>query len=165
MDNILLISGNSKYTITLDSGVWIFDDRKIDLTTYFEERQESLDELEAYTKSISKHWDREIIEGATYPPTLKSEKRFEKEKMLTGSFAIPLKPFLENAEPKEDASALIIECLDEQIEIPLDIAYNLILGFSDHGKPLQEDGPIHIYYGDGSNRHQPIKKVKTFIVK
>ncbi|MGG5253084.1 peptidyl-prolyl cis-trans isomerase [Neobacillus sp. SM06] len=165
MDKILLITGNVKYTITLDPGVWIFDDRKIDLLTYFETQQDATDELEAYTKSISKHWDREIIEGAIYPPTLKSEKKYEKEKLLTGSFAMPFKPFLENAEPNEDAKSLVIECLDKQVEMPFKTAHELILGFSDNGKPLGADGPVHIYYGDGSNRHQPIKNVKAFIIK
>lgn len=165
MDNIILITGNVKYNITLDPGVWIFDDRKIDLNTYFEEEHEVSNEMEAYTKSISKHWDREIIEGATYPPTLKSEIKFEKVKMLTGSFGIPLKPFLQNAEPNEDAQLLIIECLDTKVEIPLPAAFDLIMGFSDNGKPLKTDGPIHVYFGDGSNRHLPIKNVKSFSVK
>lgn len=165
MDKIITISGNVKYNITLDPGVWIFDDRKIDLATYFEEPHENSNELEAYTKAVSKHWDREITEGATYPPTLKSEKKYEKEKMLTGSFAIPLKPFLKNAEPNEDAAILIIDCSGEQVVVPLEVAYSLILGFSDNGKQLVTDGPVHVYYADGSNQHQPIKNVKGFLIK
>ena len=165
MDKILLVSGNTQYTITLDPGVWIFDDRKIDLTTYFETQQDAEDELETYTKSISKHWDREIVEGAIYPPTLKSEKKFEKEKLLTGSFAIPFGPFLKNAMPNEDAKSLVIECTDKQVEMPLETAYELILAFSDNGKPLAADGPVHIYYRDGSNRQQPLKNIKAFVVK
>ena len=89
MENIISISGNVKFPITLDPGVWIFDDRRVDLNTYFDEAIEKTDALEEYTKSISKHWDREIMEGAIYPPTLKSEKKFEKEKVLTGTFGIP----------------------------------------------------------------------------
>lgn len=165
MEKIILISGNVKYPITLDPGVWIFDDRKIDLTTYFESENEHLDEMEAYTKAISKHWDREIIEGAIYPPTLKSEKKYEKEKLLTGSFAIPFKPFLKNSEPNQDAKTLIIQCEDKEVEVPLEAAYKLILGFSDRGKPLSADGPVHVYYGNGSNQYQPIKYARGFFVK
>jgi hypothetical protein len=154
-----------KYPITVDAGVWIFDDRRIDLNTYFHEEKEEIDELEEYTKEVSKHWDREIMEGAIFPPTLKSEKKFEKEKLLTGTFGMPFKPFLKNAEPSEDAKDLIIETKDGEVEVPLTVAYDLIFKFSDNGKPLKEDGPIHIFYKDGSNQNNPIKNVTRFIVK
>ncbi|MBY0144623.1 peptidyl-prolyl cis-trans isomerase [Neobacillus niacini] len=165
MENILLISGKVKYSITLDPSVWIFDDRKVDLTTYFSKSMEQNNELEEYTKSISKHWDREIIEGAVYPPTLKTEKKYEKEKVLTGSFGISLQPFIKNAEPTEEAAVLVIKTSTSVHEIPLDIAQDLILGFSKSGKPLSEDGPVHVYYGDGSNQQNPIKNVREFIIK
>ncbi|MEH7177318.1 peptidyl-prolyl cis-trans isomerase [Neobacillus vireti] len=165
MENIIILSGKVKYTITLDPTVWIFDDRKIDLNTYFSTTNEKSDELEKYTKSISKHWDREIMEGAIYPPTLKTEKKYEKEKMLTGSFGIPFQPFIKNAEPDENASSLIIRTASSEHEISLDIAKDLILGFSVSGKPLSEDGPVHVYYGDGSNQQNPIKSVREFIIK
>lgn len=165
MENIIPIKGKTQYSITLDPGVWIFDDRRIDLTTYFDTAQNQIDELEAYTKSISKHWDREIMEGAIYPPTLSSEKKFEKEKLLTGSFAVPFKPFLKNATPLDDARNVIIEQEGNDISIPLEKAYDLILGFSKDGKPLKEDGPIYVYFGDGSNRNEPINNVKAFRVE
>jgi hypothetical protein len=165
MENILLISGKVKYSITLDPSVWIFDDRKVDLTTYFSKSMEQNNELEEYTKSISKHWDREIIEGAVYPPTLKTEKKYEKEKVLTGSFGISLQPFIKNAEPTEEATVLVIKTSTSVHEIPLDIAQDLILGFSKSGKPLSEDGPVHVYFGDGSNQQNPIKNVREFIIK
>jgi hypothetical protein len=165
MENILLISGKVKYSITLDPSVWIFDDRKVDLTTYFSKSIEQNNELEEYTKSISKHWDREIIEGAVYPPTLKTEKKYEKEKVLTGSFGISLQPFIKNAEPTEEAAVFVIKTSTSVHEIPLDIAQDLILGFSKVGKPLSEDGPVHVYFGDGSNQQNPIKNVREFIIK
>lgn len=165
MENIIMFSGNVKYPITLDPGVWIFDDRRVDLTTYFDAETEKKDELEEYTKSISKHWDREIMEGAVFPPTLKTEKKFEKEKVLTGTFGIPFKPFLKNAEPDSNANTLIIICDDKEVRLSLDQANELILGFSENGKPLLEDGPAYVYYGDGTNRDQPIKKVREFRVE
>lgn len=165
MENIIIISGETKFSITLDPGVWIFDDRKIELTTFFSKQQEVTDELEAYTRSVSKHWDREIIEGAVFPPTLRTEKKYEKEKVLTGTFGIPFKPFLANAEPKQNAKKVIVKTVNEEHEISLDIAKELILAFSDAGKPLTSDGPIHVYFGDGSNKGNPIKNVREFIVK
>lgn len=165
MAEIILLTGNVKYPISVDAGVWIFDDRRIDLNTYFHEEHEEIDELEAYTKEVSKHWDREIMEGAVFPPTLKSEKRFEKEKILTGTFGMPFKPFLKNAEPGEDAKVLIVETKDGEVEVPLTVAYDLIFKFSDNGKPLNEDGPIHIFYKDGSNQNNPIKNVTRLTVK
>ncbi|MGX6442087.1 peptidyl-prolyl cis-trans isomerase [Neobacillus sp. K501] len=165
MESIIIISGETKFSITLDPGVWIFDDRKIELTTFFSKQQEVTDELEAYTRSVSKHWDREITEGAVFPPTLKTEKKYEKEKVLTGTFGIPFKPFLTNAEPKQNAKKVIVKTVNEEHEISLDIAKELILAFSDAGKPLTSDGPIHVYFGDGSNKGNPIKNVREFIVK
>ncbi|WML43572.1 peptidyl-prolyl cis-trans isomerase [Neobacillus sp. PS3-40] len=165
MENIILITGNVNYSITLDPVVWIFDDRRIDLTTCFQAKEETFDELESYTKAISKNWDREIMEGAISPPTLKSEKKFEKEKVLTGTFGIPFKPFLTNAEPNSEAKILLIKSSDGDIEVPLEKAFDLIFGFSKNGKPLSSDGPIHIYFGDGSNQGNPIKNIKELIVK
>ncbi|AIE59511.1 hypothetical protein [Bacillus methanolicus] len=164
MENIITIKGKVKFNITMDPGVWIFDDRRIDLNTYFISRNQEEDDLEEYTKSISKHWDREIMEGAVYPPTLKSEKKFEKEKILTGTFGIPFKPFLRNAEPAENAEWLVIETDSSEVKLPLEKGFELILGFSKDGKPLKEDGPVHVYYGDGSNKDTPIKNVKGFTV-
>ncbi|RBP95090.1 hypothetical protein DFO70_103121 [Cytobacillus firmus] len=165
MENIITFKGNVKYQITLDPGVWIFDDRRLDLTTYFIQDDIRKNELEEYTKAVSKHWDREIMEGAVFPPTLKTEKKFEKEKVLTGTFGIPFKPFLRNAEPKENAETVIIESEDGEARLALSQAEELILGFSKDGKPLKEDGPVHVYYGDGSNQNSPIKSVKAFRVE
>jgi hypothetical protein len=165
MENIIVLSGKVKFSITLDPTVWIFDDRKVDLTTYFSTSFEHTNELEEYTKSVSKHWDREIMEGAVYPPTLKTEKKYQKEKVLTGSFGIPIHPFLKNAELDEDAVALLIKTTASEHEISLDKAKNLLLGFSNGGKPLSKDGPVHVYFGDGSNLEHPIKNVREFIIK
>lgn len=75
MESIITLTGNVAYSITLDPGVWIFDDRKVDLNTYFEESRDSLDELEEYTKAVSKHWDQEIKEGARLPEERKVSKK------------------------------------------------------------------------------------------
>jgi hypothetical protein len=165
MESIIPIKGKVKFSITLDSGVWIFDDRKVDLTTYFDDTTEKVDELEEYTKAVSKHWSREIQEGATYPPTLKTEKKYEKEKILNGTFAIPFAPFLKNAEPLIDAATIVIETESGEHPLALTQADQLLIGFSKEGKPLRENGPVHIYYKDGSNRDQPITDVRAFRVE
>jgi len=164
MDNIILLRGKVKFSLTLDPGVWIFDDRKVDLSTYFLGETENQLEEDNEIKKISQYWDREIQEGAVSPPTLKTEKKFEKEKIIHGSFGIPLEPFLKNAEPLNDASKLIILTEQREIEIPLEQAFKAVLGFSKDGKPLKEDGPIHFYFGDGSNHHNPITHVRQLIV-
>ncbi len=42
--------------------------------------------MEEYKKTMGKHWSREIMEGATFPPTLETEKKFEESKDITGSY-------------------------------------------------------------------------------
>lgn len=164
MNSIIMLKGKVNFQITLDPGVWIFDDRKVDLTTYFVQEQETRDELEEYTKSVSKHWEREIREGAIYPPTLKTERTYEKQKVLNGTFGIPLKPFLENAVIQNDATAVQFVTDAETITVPIEEANEVILGFSKKGKPLKEDGPVHVYYGNGSNASDPIKNVKEIFI-
>jgi hypothetical protein len=166
MEHIILIQGQVKHPITIDPSVWIFDDRKVDLNTYFSGEHKKVNEIEEYTKSVSKHWDREMTEGAIYPPINRSLKKYEKEKALTGTFAMPLKPFLQNAEPLNEASTFIIETSSgESFSFPLQEAFEAILGFSKDGKPLIEDGPVHYYFGDGSNVEKPIKNVINIIIK
>jgi hypothetical protein len=166
MENVIVIQGHVNFPITLDATVWIFDDRKVDITSYFStDKEEKDDELLAYTKAVSKHWDREIKEGAAFPPINRSLKKYEKEEALTGSFAMPLSPFIKNAEPKEGASKLVIVTKsDEAIELPLAQAHEAVLGFSKDGKPVSE-GPVHLYFGDGSNKDNPIKNIVKFLIQ
>ncbi|MEJ9211848.1 peptidyl-prolyl cis-trans isomerase [Bacillus smithii] len=166
MNTIIPFKGKVKYLVTMDAGVWIFDDRRIDLNTYFDQEDQQTEETEEdYTKKVSKYWEREIREGAVSPPTIKTEKKFEKEKLLTGTFGIKLAPFLKNAEPEKDATTLVIETAEGEEVVPLEKAYDLILCFSKNGKPLREDGPVHIYFGDGSNKQNPIKHVRALRVE
>lgn len=164
MNNILFIDGKVTYSITLDPGVWIFDDRKVDLLTYFQTSHEDCDELEEYKKKVSKHWDREIREGAVFPPVNKSISKFEKERIITGTFGMPLRPFLTNADLEEGASRVEIHTETDTYTISLEEAMHAILGFSKDGKPLKEDGPVHFYFGDGKNIDAPIKQVRRFTV-
>jgi hypothetical protein len=163
--DIVMLEGAVQYKITLDPSVWIFDDRKIEFENAFSNEEEDLN-LDDYTKKISRQWDQETSLNTKSPPVKDSVKKFEKEKVLTGSFGIPFRPFLNNAKPVDTASKVLIETADnESYVIPLDAAENAILGFSKEGKPLKEDGPIHFYFGDGSNYSDPITSVIKFIVK
>ncbi|MFD1735669.1 peptidyl-prolyl cis-trans isomerase [Bacillus salitolerans] len=166
MNSIILLKGAVKYPITLDPGVWIFDDRKVDFTTYFTSERKEIDELTAYTKSVSEHWDREIREGASFPPIQSSVKKFEKQKILEGTFAMPLKYFIQNAEPNDSAKELVIVTKDSSHRtISLSEALDGILLFSKEGKPLIEDGPVYFYYGNGKNIENPIKDIQEFIIQ
>ncbi|MEH6961981.1 peptidyl-prolyl cis-trans isomerase [Priestia megaterium] len=164
MNSIIMLKGKVKYTLTLDPSVWIFDDRKLDMDVFFEHPPEQKDETEAYTKAVSKHWDREIQEGAVFPPTLKTEKKFKKQELVNGTFGILFAPFLANASPTEEATNVSFKTKDALISFSLEEAQKLIFGFSQDGKPLREDGPIYVYLADGSNRNNPIKYVEEIIV-
>ncbi|MET3575831.1 peptidyl-prolyl cis-trans isomerase [Bhargavaea ullalensis] len=162
---IIPIKGNADYTITLDPGTWIFDDRKIDLNTYFTEEREEKNELDEYVKATSKHWSREIMEGATYPPTLKTERKFKKTELLHGTFGIVLEPFLKNAGIRGDAKEIAFGTADgEEHRFPVEEAYSMIFQFSVDGQPLKEDGPAWLLFPDGSNAENPIKAIRTITI-
>lgn len=168
MENIIPIKGAVNFTITLDPTVWIFDDRRLDLNTYFTTKTEIDDEETLYLKNTGAHWSREIMEGAIFPPTLKTERKFDRQGMKTGTFGIQIKYFLKNAQIKEDATSVVIECKDgEEHSFSIDEANALIFKFSQDGKPLsvEEGGPVHVILGDGSNVDNPIKNVTAIRVK
>ncbi|WP_391208324.1 peptidyl-prolyl cis-trans isomerase [Psychrobacillus sp. L4] len=165
MESIIPIKGAVKFNITLDPTVWIFDDRRIDLDDFFSGSYEYKDELEEYTKVTSAHWSREIIEGATFPPTLQTEKKYERTKVLTSTFGVELKQFILNAEPLQGATTLIIKTPEGDYSFFLDELDSLLLKFSHKGKPLREDGPVHILKKDGSNINDPIKHVTAFHIE
>lgn len=165
METIITITGAVTYKLTLDPTVWIFDDRKLDLTTYFEAEKAVADE-EKYLREMGKHWSREIMEGAVFPPTLKTERKFDRKGMMTGTFGIEIKPFLMNAEILDSATTVVFETTDAQEHhFSIEEAKTLIFKFSQEGKPLAADGPVHILFGDGSNRENPIKNIKSIRVQ
>lgn len=160
MENIIPIKGAVNFNITLDPSVWIFDDRRIDLKTYFTQSQEEEDEDLKYLLATGKHWSREIMEGAVFPPTLKTERKFDRQGMKTGTFGMQIKHFLNNAEIKEGATRVVFECKNgEEHSFTIEEANTFIFKFSQDGKPLTEDGPVHLIFGDGSNVENPIKNV------
>ena len=162
MESIIPIKGNVRHHITLDPTVWIFDDRRIDLETFFTTNYVEVDEIEEYKSEMGAHWSREIMEGATFPPTLKTEKKYEKTKMLTGTFGMSLDNFVKNAVPAQDAHTLTLETTDgKEHSFPIKKAEELILKFSKKGKPILKDGPVYVLFKDGSNIQEPIRNVNA----
>ena len=165
MNSIVTITGNVHFPITLDPSVWIFDDRRIDLDEFFTSDIEVVSDEEKYIEETAKHWEREIREGALNPPTIKTEKKYERQKMLNTSLGIYLLPFIQNSQPKPDATTVVLKTSDTDYEIPLDSIDQWIAQFSIIGKPLKEDGPIYLLKVDGSNKDNPIKNVHRIEIK
>lgn len=166
MESIIPIKGAVTYKITLDPTVWIFDDRRIDLKTYFTEKNNNEDEDMKYLLSMGQHWSREIMEGAVFPPTLKTERKFDRQGMKTGTFGMEIKYFLKNANIQDHATKVVFECKDgEEYAFSIDEAMTLIFKFSQDGKPLTLDGPVHLLFADGSNVENPIKNIAAIRVE
>lgn len=166
MESIIPIKGKVKYKLTLDPSVWIFDDRRIDLKSYFTNPKQEDDEDLKYLFNMGKHWSREIMEGATFPPTLKTERKFDRQGMKTGTFGMEIKYFLNHAEIEKDATTIVFECKDgSEHAFPIEEAYKFIFKYSQDGKPLTEDGPVHLIFGDGSNVDNPIKNISAIRVE
>ncbi|ARK31148.1 hypothetical protein [Halalkalibacter krulwichiae] len=164
---VFFIEGDVDHPLTIDPTVWIFDERKVDLDTYFSESTTIEDEETAYTKAISAQWDKEITEGAEPPrPDSNDNKiKYNKKELTEGSFGMPLKPFLLNAKPgKEIQKVEIIEKSGNKHRFDYAKVSEGIVGFSQKGKPLLEDGPVHFYFRDGSNQQEPIKNISKFVL-
>lgn len=166
MQGIIPIKGAVTYNLTLDPTVWIFDDRRLDLNTYFTDRNEEEDEETLYLKNAGAHWSREIMEGAVFPPTLKTERKFDRQGMKTGTFGMEIKYFLNNAEIDSNATKVVFELKDgSEHTFSIDEAYTLIFKYSQDGKPITDGGPVHIIFSDGSNIDNPIKNVSAIRVE
>ncbi|MBP0724771.1 peptidyl-prolyl cis-trans isomerase [Bacillus sp. RG28] len=165
MSDIFSISGNVQFELTIDPSVWIFDERKIELDEFFDLTYQNINEEELYLQRVSKHWDREITEGAKLTPPNEKLMASEKKKWLSQSYGMPLKYFLKNAKINEDATNIIIETTSSEIKLTVDEAMNGLLAFSIKGKPLRENGPVHFYYADIRNKNEPITDIRKIIVR
>lgn len=161
---IIQLKGKVKFPITLDPSVWIFDDRKIILEQLFEEREEVEEKEDA--KKTAEMFDQEVYFNTKIkPPVNQSLNRFEREQALKESFVMPLKTFIESAEPEEDATSARLITSSDDIVISLEQLREAYVRFSDKGKQLKEDGPIHLYFGDGSNANEPFTHIKEIIIE
>ncbi|MBY6036236.1 peptidyl-prolyl cis-trans isomerase [Fictibacillus nanhaiensis] len=165
MEFIVALNGKVNYPLTLDPGVWIFDERKEDLTKLFDIKEDTESEQEKYLKDVSAHWDRELQEGAIPPSEKVKPKTTLKETLLTSSFAISLSYFIYNAQPFPNAESVLIQTGDGDVEITIEEAQKGYLAFSNNGKPLKDDGPVHFYFGDGRNKENPIKHITAITIQ
>ncbi|WP_053219801.1 hypothetical protein [Virgibacillus senegalensis] len=162
---IVQLTGKVKYNITLDPTVWIFDDRKIEFEkafTAFDKHQEK-DEEEAL-RQASTRWEREVNQSSK-PPVNRSIKRFEKEQILKGTYVMPIKDFLNTAEIESNASQARLVLNGHEEIISLSNLENALFLFAENGKPIQNNGPVHIYFADGSDRTEPIEGVTKIIIE
>ena len=157
---IVPLIGNVKYPITLDPTVWIFDDRKILLEDAFNKDTKENTNNENELKRTAANFDNEVNPDFIKPPVNKSITRFEREKILVNSYVMPIKEFLSHSEIKTDANKGVLITKDNEVEISLNVLKDSLLLFAIKGKPLKLDGPVHLYFGDGSNKTNPIKGVK-----
>lgn len=163
---IVQIAGNVKFPITLDPTVWIFDDRKKTFSEVFEgeEKQPNPSE-EDELKRQSTRFDREVYQQKINPPVNKSINRLEKQRILKGTFLMPLKPFLHTSEPGKDVQNAALVTDEGEKVIDADVLAESLLLFAENGKPLQDQGPVHLYFQDGSNRSTPIKGIKKIVLQ
>ncbi len=160
---IVTITGNVTYPITLDPTVWIFDDRKVLFETLFSEPSTTYEEED---KQIEKNFTpEEQYSQRVKPPVNKSINRFEREKILKNTYAMSLSHFISHAEVSKDATQAILETSEGQVSVSLEHIKTSYLLFAVKGKPLKENGPVHVYFEDGSNKDHPITGVKKIIIQ
>lgn len=158
---IVPITGNVKFSITLDPTVWIFDDRKIKFEDAFKHIQENTSE-EELTFSSDERYNREVFQATN---NNKPISKIDGEEILKSSYVISLEPFLKTAQINPGAKdATLVKTNGEEQKMTLEALNNTYLLFSWEGKPLKEDGPVHVYFKDGSNQEAPIKHVNKIII-
>lgn len=161
---IVQLKGKVKFPITLDPTVWIFDDRKILLQDAFTKKRIKEEKNDAM--GTAEMFDQEVyFQTKIKPPVNKSIKRYDKEKLLTESYVMPLRFFIENAEINPEATHARLITNEDNVIITIEQLMESLALFSLDGKPLKENGPIHLYFGDGSNQAHPFKNVKQINIE
>lgn len=159
-DNIIMVKGKVQRSITLDPPLWIFDDRKKKIEDFFYKKEkEVITSPEEQYKRMVELWNQEL-----HSP--RNEKAFLLEKTkIEGDYGIKLWPFLKNAKPLDDVQQVKCETKNgEELILSLEEAKDVILCFAINGKPIQENGPVYLYYGDGKNKEHPFKGITSFIL-
>lgn len=163
---IIQLAGKVKFPITLDSSVWIFDDRKVIFTDAFSKNnQTEQDQKEADANKYNEMYSLEVYQQKIKPPVNQNLTRVEKEEILTNTYVMPIKPFIKNAEVESDASFAVVHTDQGDIDVPVEEFINSLFLFAVEGKPVQEKGPVHLYFADGSNMDTPIKGFKKITFK
>src|SRR5699024_5879493 len=143
---IIQLKGQVELPITLDPTVWIMDDRKVILEDAIKERVERTEVNTA--QKADELCNKELYaEKSIKPPANKNLNSEEREKALKHSFVMPIKDFLDTA--KIDATATAARLLipgDDDCVITIDQLYNASLLFAIDGKPIRENGPVHLFF-------------------
>ncbi|SOC37919.1 hypothetical protein [Salinicoccus kekensis] len=159
---IIQIQGDIKFQITLDPSTWIFDDRKLTL----DEALTAPKEDEAISFDDNTEWNRQIIEGTSKPPTLKSEKKYKNSQLLEETFIIGLEPFLEYTEPERGDDAMITYTHDEGTTIlPYNERGKHFAQFSEEGKRLYDDNMIDLVVIEDNQLKTRLKHVTAISIK
>src|SRR5699024_485312 len=124
------------------------------------EPEEGDDEL----KKTAERWNKEVSPKNYISTTKRGIGRRERKEILKRSYVMQIKPFIENAKPISNARHAIRIPRIEKETIVIQRCKNSFLLFSKEGKPLKEDGPVHLYDRDGSNQNNPIKGIQKIIV-
>lgn len=159
---IVPIVGNVTNPITLDPTVWIFDTRKILFEEAFNEEKQGEESKEDAIKAASERFSRAINPNSN---DNKGINKKEGEEILKNSYVMPVHHFLGNTGIKDDASNVILMSNGEEVSITLSQLQNCYLLFAIDGKAIKEDGPVHLYFKDGSNKEQPIKNINKIIIQ
>src|SRR5699024_6038940 len=114
---IVQITGNVKYSITLDPNVWIFDDRKILFEDAFANSHFNHDKTNL--NKVADRWRQEVFQQKGKPPVNKTINRFQKEKVLNHSYVMPIKEFLSHAEVNPDATDATLQTTKGNVNITL----------------------------------------------
>lgn len=155
---IIQIKGSVEFPITLDPTVWIFDERKVLLDDLLNNQQNKI-----YSEKESKIL--QTTEERTRPYVNRNLTRSERDEILVNTYVMPLIDFLNHANIEPNAQLAQIKTTLDTEEISLEQLKDSHLLFAINGKPLAEDGPVHLYFKDGSNKDEPIKGVKEIIIK
>lgn len=152
---IILIKGNVKYPITLDPTVWIFDDRKIALEQFLSGDNSAADNEYAYAS----------YEHKIKPPVQASLEKFKQAGPGSGSYVMPLNPFIERAEPSADSTKVQLFSEDHTLiaELTMNEMIDSVLLFAIEGKRITENGPAHLYLNNQANT-APIKGFTTILI-
>lgn len=152
MSEIIMITGNVKHSITLEPSIWIFDDRKATLEDFFSDVEEA-------SSGVKEDHSKD-------PYQERKRKRYKKDQWLTESFVMPAEIFIDNAGIQPDAEKVVFQTDDgHSHSVALEDVLTGAFAFSKDGKALTEDGPIHFYYSDGSNKENPIISIKKIAVE
>lgn len=163
---IIQIQGKVTYPITLDPSVWIFDDRKILFDDAFKVK-ETVEKKDPAEKA-AKLFDQELYSlKSIKPPVNKSLSKEEQKKALIYSYVMPFKDFIMNAELKSDAVRAILTTNEDDVVLSIEQLSNALLLFAIDGKQIKAEngGPVHLYFGDGSNQSDPIQGIKGITIE